>query len=196
MNLSIRESRLEARKNQAIEALSVQFSRNAMPVEEYERLVDYINRLESEREMAVVEKIVEETALYAGDIPGKAAAPAVSHPDGDISKRRKLTLLASRETSGEVLCRERKFLSLLGNHTITIQSGDLPPGQTRVNIVSFLGLTTIIVPPEVKVIIEATPILGGVFVWPGVASQKKPGSPELVITGGAYLGNITVRAGT
>ena len=64
--LSPKEQRLSERKNKAIEALSAQFSRNGMQLEEFERLAEYIHKAESERELAIIEKIVDESADYAG----------------------------------------------------------------------------------------------------------------------------------
>ncbi|MDR3171865.1 MAG: hypothetical protein LBU17_09605 [Treponema sp.] len=181
---------LENRKNRAIEALSVQFSRNSLPLEEYERLVEYIHRVESERELAIVEKVVNESTLYAAAETFKAA------PITGKRKRRRRTIsfLASRTSSGVSLRQSRcSFFTLLGNNIINIEEGDLPPGRTEIQVVSLLGLTIINVPAGVRVINEAIPIAGGIFVE---GDTRTPSTgPELVITGGAYLGNITVRVG-
>ncbi|MDR3342983.1 MAG: hypothetical protein LBT14_09415 [Treponema sp.] len=198
VSLSPREARSEERKNRAIESLSVQFSRNSLPLEEYERLVEYIHRVESERELAIVEKIVDETARYAGyEQRTSREAPAAINPEGKV--QRKVSFLANREISGLVLSKSRcSFLAFLGNNSINIQEGDLPPGRTEVEVVSVLGLTIINVPANVRVIVEATPLAGGIFVegaGTSMVAGETRGGPELVITGGAYFGNITIRVG-
>ena len=60
MNLPALKEIVEERKEKAIENLSDSFAKNRLPLEEYERLVEYINKIESERELIVVEKIVAE----------------------------------------------------------------------------------------------------------------------------------------
>ncbi|MDR1324915.1 MAG: hypothetical protein LBK00_02640, partial [Treponema sp.] len=102
--LSPREARIEERKNQAIEALSVQFSQNALPLEEYERLVEYINRVESERELAIVDKIVSETALYAGNsAPSPAPLSTTPATTDEGEPKLDLALFSNREISGDTL---------------------------------------------------------------------------------------------
>ena len=178
--MELEDAGIEARKERAIKALSAQFSQNALSVEEYERLVEYINRLKSDREMAVVEKVVEDTARYAD-------TPPVSR------KRAGLTILSSRTVSGGALKKRRMFLNVLGNTRIIIRGADLSTRRTEVRVTAVLGVTTIIVPPEARVTVEAASFLGGIFLWPGVGEAAGPDSPELVITGGAYGGNITIR---
>jgi hypothetical protein len=137
MALSARETRLEEHKDQIVKALSVQFSQNALSVEEYERLLEYINRVESERELAIVEKVIEETALYAGDSEHLSSSSHSRY--SAVSRKSDLTLLASRNFSGQSLRARRSILTILGNSHIHIQKGDLPPGRTEVKIVCILG---------------------------------------------------------
>jgi hypothetical protein len=84
MEITPRIEKIEERKNRAVEALSSQFARNALPLEEYERLVEYISRAESERELDIIEKIVDETAFYAGLGPERARTSVHSQtrPEG------------------------------------------------------------------------------------------------------------------
>jgi hypothetical protein len=200
---------IEERKTRAIETLSVQFSKNALPREEYERLVEYIHRVESERELVIVEKIIGETARYAGteaDLDPEDSRDQDSGffrstafrvggfraPGGDVSIRP--AILASRETAGDALRQEHSlFLSLLGTNVIDIQEGDLPPGQTVLDTVAILGETKILVPPGVTVTMKAVPIMGEARTGRGIETQRLPGAPELVITGCALLGSIVVK---
>ncbi|MDR1398697.1 MAG: cell wall-active antibiotics response protein [Treponema sp.] len=191
--LSPRETQIEERKNQAIEALSVQFSLNALSIEEYERLVEYINRVESERELVIVDKIVNETALYAGNpapMPASVStAPALSN-DGE--SKLDLALFSNRKIFGDtLLTRRRSFIALFGNTIITIRDGDLPGGRTVLRVNAVLGNVIIKVPPSLVVSMEAVAYLGNTVLRS--QGQRLPGCPELVITGGAYLGNIMVK---
>lgn len=188
--LSPREQRLIDRKQRSIDALSIQFSHNAMPMEEYERLVEYIHKAESDRELVIIERIVAESALYAGE-PLQAASPA--NTGITDSSRPDLSFFASREISGESLVgKQRSFLSVFGTTTITIGEGQLPPGKTIIKAVSVFGNIVISVPQGIAVTMDVAAILGNATVQRGVETTTLPGGPELVIIGGAYLGNITV----
>jgi hypothetical protein len=210
-SLSPREMRLVERKNKAIDELSVQFSRNAMSVEEYERLVDYIQKAESERELTIIEKIVYESGVYSG-LESGARQPKREESCDEGTPRRggrgalfsgifggewsDVTFLSHREVSGASLIGGRRsFLSFLGDTLVTIEEGQLPPGKTVVNAVSLLGNIVITAPPSVKVAMEATAILGSAEIARGgrvegtIYSER---APELVVTGGAFMGALVV----
>jgi hypothetical protein len=192
MELSPRLAGIEERKARAIESLSVQFSRNVLPMDEYERLVEYIHRAESERELAIIEKIVDETALYAG-VRQEGAPREAGDSSPDMIKPA-LTLLSTRIIPGEILRRDNgAMITILGESIIDIQEGDLPPGRTVVNQITLLGTTEIRVPPNLAVSVSALPILGNITVARGVETRRYPGEPELIITGPVLLGEIHVR---
>jgi hypothetical protein len=188
MDISPRTRAIEERKNRAIETLSVQFSQDVLPLEEYERLVEYINRAESERELAIIERIVDETALYARQ-----------EDEGEREERRgdtrfRFALLSSRESSGDILRgNQSAFISILGTNIIDIREGDLPPGRTEVDVLSILGETKITIPPGVTVTMKAFAIAGETRIGRGIDTQRRPGAPELVITGCALLGSVVVK---
>jgi hypothetical protein len=210
--LSPKQQRLSERKNKAVEALSAQFSRNGMQLEEFERLAEYIHKAESERELSIIEKIVDDSADYAGldksgdisaadrNVAGKPAAQAqVRRPDTGLhglfgGSWTDVAFFASREISGDLLVgKPRSFLSFFGNTVITIGEGQLPPGKTVVNASAFLGNTVISVPPDVSITLDVNAILGNAAIEHGERTVKTPSSPELVVTGGACLGNIAVQ---
>jgi hypothetical protein len=198
MDIGEPAERAAERKEQIVEALSFWFSHNALSMAEYERLLDYINKAESERELRFIEKIVEEGGRYAGkdqdgddQEPHRETAPV---PGEGGWTNFSFALLSSREISGETLrSRPCSLVSLLGSHAVDIREGDLPPGRTKVDMVSILGETKITVPPGVAVTMRAFPLAGEAKVCRGVETQRSPGKPELVITGIALLGNITVK---
>lgn len=210
--LSPKQQRLSERKNKAVEALSAQFSQNGMQLEEFERLAEYIHKAESERELSIIEKIVDESADYAGldksggisaadrNFAGKPPAQAQAlRPDAGLhglfgGSWTDVAFFASREISGDLLVgKPRSFLSFFGNTVITIGEGQLPPGKTVVNASAFLGNTVISVPPDVSITLDVNAILGNAAIEHGERTVKTPSSPELIVTGGACLGNIAVQ---
>jgi hypothetical protein len=190
MEVSLEKDRREERKNRVIEALSAQFSHDILPLAEYERLLEYINKAESSRELSIIERIVDENLRYGGREPCRETAAA----EGGGSTRFSFALLASRETPGDCLrSGQSAFVSILGTNAIDVREGDLPPGRTEVDAVSILGETRITVPPGVAVTMKAFPVAGEARIGKGVETQRSPGGAELVVTGIALLGNISVR---
>jgi len=182
---------VEERKGKAIENLSVSFAKNRLPLEEYERLVEYINKIESERELLVVEKIVAEY-----DVKEK-------HPDNESRDERdyrpnqyfspgNLTLLSTRTVSGP-LKSGTQFVSVLGSMEIKIRKDDLQKQRTVLNVFSILGNNEIMVEPGIQVTNNTIPILGSSSVDRKVKREARSDEPELVITGTAILGNASVK---
>jgi len=194
MNLQPLKEIIEERKEKAIENLSTSYAKNRLPLEEYERLVEYINKIESERELMVVEKIVAE---YDGN---EAQTKPVYDDDGEkyysnfqhSSSNSNLTILSSRILSGP-LKSGSSFVSILGSCHIKVRKSDLGKKQTFLDVVTILGDCVISVESGIRISNRAIPILGGSWTDQDVDRQAGNGEPELVISGTALLGNITVK---
>jgi hypothetical protein len=195
MKLPALKEIVDERKGQAIEALSAKFAENRLPLEEYERLVEYINKIETERELIIVEKIV---ADYGGEKGGQPAYDSndeddMSGPDHYHSHgRQSLTVLSSRTFTGPV-SPGRQFVSILGSEHIKIRKEDLRHRRTTLQVVSVLGDSVIFVEPGIRVTNAVIPILGGAWTDHKVSRRAEVDAPELVISGAALLGNVTVR---
>ena len=198
MNLPALKEIIEERKEKAVENLSDSFAKNRLPLEEYERLVEYINKIESERELIVVEKIVAEYG--ANNASGKAGLSAADDDDDDepaqyhnsLSSRNNLTVLSSRTVSGP-LKSGAQFVSILGSTEIKIRKEDLAKRRTVLNMVSVLGESVVYVEPGIRVVNNVIPVLGGAWVERKVSKQARDDEPEIVISGQALLGNVTVK---
>jgi len=186
---------IDERKEKAVEALGASYSKNRLPLEEYERLVEYINKIESERELIVVEKIVAEYSGNDSSLNETAQPDAENEsyfPDrGYNSSRENLTVLSTRIFQGPVKSGSQ-FVSILGSEQIIIRKADLKAGQTILDIVSILGDSVVLVEQGINVINRAIPVLGNSDTkfnsYKNVANDK-----ELIISGAAILGNITVK---
>jgi hypothetical protein len=190
-----KEIRLEERKNKVIEELSEQFSQNELPMEEYERLVEYINKAETERELAIIEKIARENSIYSGRTNNqqeeKSSGPRSEYNSND--DKTSAAILSTRRLSGEFFSgKSHSLYSVLGEQIITIEDGDLPNGRTEITVFSLLGDTKISVPPNVRVKINAVPILGEAKVARNESGFSGYG-PELIINGMAVLSSIKVK---
>ena len=187
---------VEERKEKAIENLSDSFAKNKLPLEEYERLVEYINKIESERELMVIEKIVAE--YDAGSSGNESLKKSVydeeDEPQNYSSPNQSgnLTVLSSRTFSGP-LESGAQFVSILGSEHIKVRKADLHKKKTVLNVVSILGESVIFVESGIRVSNRAIPILGGCWTEQKVDKLASDGEPELVISGAALLGNITIK---
>jgi len=179
---------VEERKEKAIENLSDSFAKNKLPLEEYERLVEYIQKIESERELIVVEKMVAE---YGGsELTDEDDEIDNYHPQEHQGSS--LTILSSRTISGPIES-GMQFVSILGSEHIKIRKANLSRRKTVLNVVSILGESVISVENGIKVSNRAVPVLGGAWTDRKVERGADAGEPELVISGVALLGNITVK---
>ena len=190
MKLPALKEIIEERKGKAIESLSDSFAKNRLPLEEYERLVEYINKIESERELVLVEKIVAEhcqpeTPVYDDD-DDEPDYPSSSRSSSNVA------ILSSRTFSGP-LKSGTELISILGSGYIKVRKADLTKRQTVLNVVSILGDSTISVESGIRVKNKAISILGGSSVNSKVSKLAQQNEPELVISGIALLGSITVK---
>lgn len=197
---------IEKRKEKAVEILSSSYAKNNMPLEEYERLVEYINKIESERELSVVEKIVDQysaeetksgkTDRYDDD--DSEYGPAEDDGPNDYSRYQYggipggVAILSNRTVSGPLKSRSQ-YVSFLGSQQIKIRKSDLSKRRSTLEIVSILGETTIFVEPGIQVNNKAIPILGDARVDRKFFKQYRGDGPEINVTGFALLGSINVK---
>jgi hypothetical protein len=186
---------VEERKEKAIENLSTSYAKNKLPLEEYERLVEYINKIESERELLVVEKIVAE--YDGGELPKENEDSREDNKPDYYAGRNppqssNLTLLSSRVFSGP-LKSGSQFVSILGSEHIKIRKADLTGKQTVLDVVSILGDSVIFVESGIMVSNRVIPVLGGAWTDHEVGKQARESGPEIIISGTALLGNVTVK---
>ena len=174
-------------------SLSDSFAKNRLPLEEYERLVEYINKIESERELALIEKIVAEH--------GGSETPAYEDEDDDDDDVRdyksyrpsvNLAVLSSRTFSGP-LKSDAEYINVLGTSSINIRKADLRKRKTAFNVVSVLGDSTIYVESGIRVRNKTIPILGSSTVNSKVSKLAQQDDPEIVISGVALLGSVNVK---
>ena len=206
MKLPALKEIIEERKGKAIENLSTSFAKNKLPLEEYERLVEYINKIESERELVVVEKIVDEydrsgspdnSRDYSPDYSADTSASDYGGQSfgpfrGSLSTGVNMAILSSRNISGP-LKSGSQYMSILGSSQIKVKKEDLSKQRTELNVVSLLGDNTIYVEGGIRVINNAIPVLGGSWTDNKVNKQAQEGGPILIISGAAILGNVTVK---
>ena len=177
---------VEERKDRLIEKLSTQYSLNQISIEEYERLLKFSQDIETDKELTIFEKIIEEHSL-----------PEINsdNPRDDNKKMSKkapqehFTLLSSKKTTGPLT--RGNFTAILGEHKAVINADDLINEKTVINVTAILGDIVIHVPEDVCVINRVFPILADVSIADDL--KYKGGRKKLVIRGNAILGEIKVK---
>jgi hypothetical protein len=169
--------------------LSELYSRNIINLEEYERILEYINKIETKRETSIVEKIIREHTVENNGLA------KVQHNEEIIipkTNEKHLSAFSWRTTNLRPLNGNGgKFTSLFGANRIIVD--DLPRGRTIVDVNSIFGLTEIIVSSKnIKITNRTAPIFSGIFMLPETNGEGEKQS-ELYITGKAIFGNITIK---
>ncbi|MDR0503289.1 MAG: cell wall-active antibiotics response protein [Treponema sp.] len=180
----------ENRKNQIIEKLSTYYSLNYMSLEEYERLAAYSNNIETDKELDILENIIESSC--SSEKPGENQ----NHESGASSalddQRLYYTILSSRKTSGSILKKENiKIINILGEHQIILSENDLTRNETVIDVMSLLGNVIVRVPDNVEVICRVIPLLGDISMKDD--DEYKGNKKKLIITGNTILGSISIK---
>ncbi|MCL2765636.1 MAG: hypothetical protein FWD40_10215 [Treponema sp.] len=176
---------LEGKKENLSKILSEQYSQNIINIEEYERILEYINKIETNKELYIIEKIIYENNINK-NLSVNEANKIIIHE----TKEKHLSIFSWRTNNlKSINGNGGKYLSIFGANRILVN--DLPRGRTVLNVKSIFGLTEVIVPKNVKIINKTIPILAGIFSPPEV-DKKEEDSPELYIIGKAIFGNITI----
>jgi len=181
----------EERKEKLTDRLSTQYSTNNISLEEYERLIKYSQNLETDKELTILEKIIEgyerpSVNNYDNENPSHF------HSYGgysDNASQNHFTLLSSRNTSGPLTV--GNFVNILSSHKVVIFEEDLINSETILNFMVLLGNVEIHVPENVNVISRVIPLLSDVSIGNNV--RNRGGRKDLVLTGNVVLGEIKVK---
>jgi hypothetical protein len=171
------------------DTLAEKYAQNQIAMEEYERLVEYLTKIETAKELAIARKIIEESSLLG------VSERTVTRSESSISNAiNHYTILSSRRIPGSVVAQNSGlFVTILGESQITIGENDLVRNETVLNVATILGSTVIRVPENVTVINEAVPVVGDVRMGRNVLSAEYPGIKKLIIRGMVLLGDVTVK---
>ena len=177
---------IDDRKDEMIQELSIKYSQNIINIEEYERMLEYINKIETNLEIKIIEKILHEI--------NKDNKELIISPNNKIItnyKEKHLSLFSWKTSNLDLFNgNSGKYFSVFGTNRIIVNN--LPKGKTILNVNSIFGLTEILVSKNIKIINKATPFLSGIFISNEVNVNEED-NPELYIFGKAIFGNITIK---
>jgi hypothetical protein len=173
---------LDEEKNKLTTELSEQYSQSIINMEEYERILEYINKIETTKEVNIIEKIIQENTVENNN-------DKLIIPQNNVTEKH-LAIFSWRSSNIKPLNSDGgKYISIFGTNRIIIDN--LPKGRTVINVNSIFGLTEIVVSKNIKIINQTIPIFAGIFA-PNEINQENEELPELYIMGKAIFGNITI----
>lgn len=172
-------------KNRLITALSDKYSENLLSIEEYERLLEYINKIETAKEFSLIEKLIAEHTEYVTEVTSVKGSK-------DENKKEHLSIFSSQilhvkpvnGNAGDYTC-------LFGDNKIMIDN--LPRGKTVLNVTTVFGSTTLLVSKYVKIINKTTAVFAGIFAPVETNESYENSGCELHIKGDVVFGNITIQ---
>jgi len=175
------------KKNALTEQLSAQYALNNLTMDEYERLIEYAQKIETPRELAILERIIVGAETY------RAASQEEEYARYDSPGKKDYTIMSSRESTGSALnVRDTQIVCIMGTHTITLTEADLLRGISSLNLKTIMGEIVIYVPSRVRIVNKIIPIMGEVKI--GKNLRDNPSGLQLVLLGTAIMGSVTVKS--
>jgi len=166
--------------------LSEQYSKNIIDVGEYERILEYINKIETGKELSRIEKIIRENDTDNNE----SAITENDYLTTNEYKEKHFSVFSWRTSNVKFKNGNGgKYISLFGTNRIIVDS--LPVKKAVLVVESIFGLTEIFVSENIKVINRVVPIFSGIYA-PTEINKEKENLPELHIIGKAIFGNITI----
>ena len=182
-------------KDRLTQTLSDQYSKNIININEYEKMLDLVNKVETVRDVMVIEKMSK--AYSDMVIPEqRESAPAYAH-SAKLMPKTKNTEYTSIFSNREVVINPESgkagtFTSVFGNMDVKVAG--LSEGRTKLLVEAVFGNITIYVPAYVRVKTNVTPVFGSVSSdndsFPDSGADDRP---ELYIKGEAVFGNISIK---
>ena len=122
------------------------------------------------------------------------AQPTIVAPELVPERRGSVAVLSNVNRTGDwVLPRLFRAAAILGNIEIDLTRARVGPGTSHIEIATFLGNVTVVVPPELRVECEVDPLVGSFEVTHDARSTTSPDAPVVRITGTVVLASVEVK---
>ena len=192
----IRPANMDAAREQAVEVLTEHFSRNVMDMDEFEGLLDSVNRCSTTSELReLLSKLPPLGSLKSATdlMPALGGPPVVVDADRVRPRGFLLSVLSGTTRAGRWIPARKSFaLGVLGGISLDFREAVLGAGVTDVNVLAVLGVVEIIVPPEMAVEVDGMAVLGGFEYQTNAPPRTDPNPPILRVRGLAVLAGVNV----
>ncbi len=203
-------SELQKERELVIEILAGHYAEDRLELDEYEQRVEQAEAATSEQQLRalIVDLEPEEAAAEGGEalVPSQPADRETALERSAVPTSTALVPSSQAQQSGTVMAvlggpsrkgswtapRNLKVVAVLGGVELDFREARLCHGVTEVNCTAVLGGVHIIVPPELRVEVEGSGVLGGFddHTHPGMYEELSTCS--LRITGVAMLGGVEI----
>lgn len=199
-------------RQQVIDLLCEAFAEDRIPLEEFERRVESVHRMERVHEvrelLAQLDLATPEGGVPApstdsamerggGPVPAAAGARGPRHPtvspDRVAEQSVIVGILGGGGRSGRwVPARTNWAVAVCAGLEIDFREAVMPPGVTELRVSAVWAGVEIIVPPDIRLECSVAGILGGVDHNETVDPTPDPDAPVLRVTGIALMGGVEV----
>jgi hypothetical protein len=181
---------VKLKRDQTIAALCEHFAKDRLTIEDFERRLDVATRAETLPEL---ESVLAD--LPATTTPAEPTAQAVPAPTSHVRDEQTLVaIMGGVERRGTWSPAQKTLvIAVMGGAMLDFRDVQLPPGETEVNIIAFMGGAEIIVPPGMNVDVGGVAFMGGFSHTQQRAPDRTPGAPLLKVDGFAMMGGVDVK---
>ncbi len=174
---------MDSQRQTAIDTLTECYSYGYLDNEELERRVEQVYAARGLNELKVL--IEDLPALYRTALVEPEAV-------GDPSSGQQVTsIFSERHMSGAWLSQRMvKCTCVASEVRLDFCDAGLPPGRTRIHLFGALAEITVVVPPDVKLILDVNPVLAEVSTKKLRSDTSGELTRELQITGTVVLGEL------
>ena len=192
----VQPANMEAARERAVEVLMEHFSKDLMELDEFEGLLDAVNRCSTTGELRELLSKLPPLASPkpATDMmPAPGGAPVVVDVDRVRPHGFLVSVLGATTRAGRWIPARKSFaLGVLGGISLDFREALLGSGVTDVNVLALLSGIQIIVPPEMAVEVDGMAVLGGFEYQTDAPLRSNPDFPTLRVRGLAVLGGVHV----
>ena len=180
-----------------IEELSAHFANDDLSLEDLERRIEQVYRASSAAELERITSDLRGAAMVPADyvranvVPGRAGAPATY----EVPNARMLSLMSTTKRVGRwALARKLELLAIMSETRIDLTHAVLQPGVSEIHIRAVMASIKVIVPPGVRVIVDAHSVMANVQSRADDASATPPTPGEAIVrlTGYAFMADVNV----
>lgn len=186
-----------ARRQETIDRLMEHFANDVIPMEEFERRLDFANQARTEGELQHLLADLPAagpTGQVASPLPTVRRTRAVASPEQVRDTGFIIGILGGGERTGRwIPARKNYVMGVLGGAKLDLREALLGPGVTEVNIFAMCGGVEILVPPGLSVEVDGLAIMGGFSNHSEAPMTFDPDEPFLRVRGLAIMGGAEVQ---
>ena len=188
---------IEAARQRAVDVLMEHFSNDVMGLDEFEGLLDVVNRCATVAELRGLLAdlpALESSKLATDMIPAGGGVPIVVDADRVRERGYLISVLGGTNRAGRWIPARKNFaIGVLGGLSLDFRESLLGPGVTDLNVLAVMGGVEIIVPPEMAVEVDGIALLGGFDHRTTAPLRNNPNLPTLRVRGLALMGGVEIK---